>query len=83
MRESARFQISVDLLNYGMVSVGLVSGDRIEAIMVDSGEERMEPPRIKQGGLVTVCFWAQLGDPANNEPPGDVSARLANPRMLQ
>jgi hypothetical protein len=56
-----------------VAAVGLVVGD---GVGVGSGEERVEAPRVEQGGLPRVDALVQVGDAAHHQPARDLFGGL-------
>ena len=73
MSQGGVLQIGVDLLDDRVVTVGFVRGDRVQRA---GGEERMEPPGVKQRGLRWVLVGIEVGDAAHHQPPGHLLAGL-------
>ena len=51
VRQRGVLQVGVDLLDDGVMAVGLVGGDGVEDLGVGGGEERVEAPHVEQGVL--------------------------------
>src|SRR6478735_6022805 len=69
MGQGGVFEVGVDLLDDGVSTVGFVRGDGVQGA---GGEERVEPPGVEQGGLPGNGFGVEVGDPADDEPAGDL-----------
>lgn len=72
MCQRARFQVSVDLLDDRVVPMHPVSGDRVEFVSCNGGEEGVESPRIKQCRLLPGRVGPEFGDTPHDQPPADL-----------
>src|SRR6476646_8688072 len=74
MSQGGVFEIGVDLLDDRVPAVGLVRGNGVQSA---GGEERVEPPCVKQRGLAGNGFEVEVWDPTDHQPARDLLALAA------
>ncbi len=73
MSQGGILEVGVDLLDDRVSAVGFVRGDGVQGA---GREERVEPPRVEQGGLPGNGFGVEVRYPADDEAAQDLLTLL-------